>query len=442
MLVIVLLILSIVIVVLASAKFNIHPFFSLLIAALFFGLCSGMPLTTLMQSINEGFGGTIGKIGIIIILGVVIGTFLQNSGGAYAIAERVLKFTGEKFLIPAMSFTGYLLSIPVFADSGFIMLIPLNKALTKKAGVSFAGTSLALAMGLMASHVMVPPTPGPIAAAGILGADLGSVILWGIIVSILTLGISLLFIQGYAAKIPFFANSTAEAPEAVPQHKTSAIKAFLPILIPIVLIILQSVASYPTLPFGDGKFAEIIRFAGNPVVALFIGLLIALTLPKKLDKSLLGMSGWVGEALKVSGPIVLITGAGGAFGKVLQNSDIIVLLGDLISQFKLGLLVPFFIAAALKTAQGSSTVALITTASVVAPLLAPLGLDSPFLKTMTVLAIGAGSTVISHINDSFFWVYTQMTGMDIKMGYRTQSLGTLFFGIVSILIILLISILF
>ncbi|MFT7274021.1 MAG: GntP family gluconate:H+ symporter, partial [Spirosomataceae bacterium] len=178
---------AVVLIVVLTTKFSVHPFLSLLVTAILFGIVSGMPLEQIIQSINDGFGKTLGSIGLVILLGVMIGTFLENSGGAYRLANQLLKWLGEKNIHWAMAIIGYVVSIPVFADSGFVILTPLNKALTKRAGMSMAVTAVALSMGLMATHVMVPPTPGPIATAGILGADLGLVILWGFLVSSLAL---------------------------------------------------------------------------------------------------------------------------------------------------------------------------------------------------------------------------------------------------------------
>jgi GntP family gluconate:H+ symporter len=182
-LLIILLLVSVAFIVISTCKFQLHPFLSLLFAAVGFGLCARMPLGDLVASINQGFGDTIGSIGIVIIAGVIIGTFLEHSGGAYAMAEKVLKIIGEKHVPLAMYIIGYFISIPVFADSGFVILTPLNRGLSKEAKISLAGPAIALATGLIATHCLVPPTPGPIAAAGILGADLGLVILLGLVVA-------------------------------------------------------------------------------------------------------------------------------------------------------------------------------------------------------------------------------------------------------------------
>ena len=426
-----LLVLSIFFIIISTAKFNLHAFLALLFAAIFFGLFSGMSLQEIVKSLEEGFGGTIGKIGIVIIAGTIIGIFLEKSGGAYAMAERILKYIGEKSVPLAMSIIGYIVSIPVFADSGFVILSPLNRALTKRAGLSLATTAIALCLGLMVSHTLIPPTPGPIAAAGILGADLGLVIMLALPISILPLAFGWLWATRFASRT--FIDPEPELTETELKtrltNSPSAFHSFLPILVPITLIVLKSIADYPTHPFGVGAFSSIIGFIGAPVIALLIGVLLAVTLPKKFDKKMLSSTGWVGEGLLAAALIIMITGAGGAFGKVLQNSGIADVIGQGMAGTDLGLWLPFIVAAAIRAAQGSSTVAIITTASVLAPLLGTLGLDSAMGKALTVLAIGSGSMVASHANDSFFWVVTQMSGMNVKTGYKLMTVGTILMGV-------------
>jgi GntP family gluconate:H+ symporter len=437
MLLVFLLLISILFIILSTAKFNLHAFLALLFAAIFYGLLSGMSLQELLQSLEEGFGGTIGKIGIVIIAGTIIGQFLEKSGGAYALAERILYYIGEKSVPMAMSLIGYIVSIPVFADSGFVILAPLNKALTKRAGLSLATTAIALSLGLMVTHTLIPPTPGPIAAAGILDADLGLIILIGLPISLITLFFGWLFAVKFASRIhidpePDLTQSELKKRVA---HAPSAFHSFLPILVPILLIVLKSIANYPTYPFGSKGVYTILSFIGAPIIALLIGIFIAMTLPRKIDKKMLSSTGWIGEGLLAAAIIIIITGAGGAFGKVLQNSGIAQVIGKGMSSINLGLWLPFIVAAAIRAAQGSSTVAIITTASIMAPLLETLGLDFAIGKAFVVLAIGSGSIVASHANDSFFWVVTQMSGMSVNTGYRLMTFGTTLMGIFACFII-------
>ncbi|UCD36634.1 MAG: GntP family permease, partial [Fidelibacterota bacterium] len=285
MLTVVLLFLCILFIVVSTTKFNLHAFLALLLAAIFFGVCSGMPLPDVIASIEQGFGGTVGKIGIVIIAGVIIGVFLDRSGGAYALAERILHVIGKKNVPLAMSLIGYVVSIPVFADSGFVILSPLNKTLTKRAGLSLAITAIALTLGLMVSHTLMPPTPGPIAAAGILEADLGLVILVGLPISMITLVFAWFWAVHIGSRVDIDPNPelTESDFNARLAAAPSAVHSFLPILVPILLIVTKSIASYPTHPLGTGTLSSIINFIGNPLIALLLGILLATTLPKTFD---------------------------------------------------------------------------------------------------------------------------------------------------------------
>jgi len=429
------LLLSVVLIIVLTTRLKIHPFLALFAVALLYGFLAGMPLQEIIASINTGFGDTLGKIGLIIIFGVIIGAFLENSGGAYKIAQAILRIVGKKRVPTAMGIIGYFISIPVFADSGFILLSPLNKSLAKKAGMTLAGSTVALAIGLMASHTMVPPTPGPIAAAGILGADLGLVMMIGVPVSAMSLIAGIVFARKYANRK--FIDPDPKVTDAEMnirmQSAPSTFHSSLPVVIPILLIVTKSlITSQVSEP---GSILSFILFLGEPVIALLIGVALAFTLPKKLEKEMLSTTGWVGKALTDSATILLITGAGGIFGKILQNSGIADLLGDTLAGINIGIFLPFILAAAIKTAQGSSTVALITTASIIMPMMGPLGFESQLDKAMLVIAIGAGSAVFSHANDSYFWVVTQMSNMDVKTGYRLHSLGSAILGFTAIILL-------
>ncbi len=422
-------------IVIAIIRFDIHPFLALFVGAILYGLLTGMSSELILKSIADGFGGVIGKIGLVILLGVIIGTFLEKTGGALVIAQKVLSWIGEKSVMLAMMITGWVLSIPIFGDSAFVIMSPINKSLSYKAGVPFAATTVALTLGLTATHSLVPPTPGPIATAGILGADLGMVILWGMIVSVIALIPCFFYVKYYVTKFHLEPQVEVVEPSASGRKFPSLGKSTLPIFIPLMLIVLASIASYPTRPLGEGTFALILVFLGAPVIALLIGAFLSFNLPEKFELKLLSSNSWIASSIVTSAPIILITGAGGVFGMMLQNSGIAELVSSNLAHVNWGLFLPFLMALALKTAQGSSTVAMITTASIVAPLLPVLGLDSDMMKVFGVLAIGCGAIAISHANDSFFWVMTQMSGMNIKMGNQTHSLGTLILAITAILVL-------
>jgi GntP family gluconate:H+ symporter len=332
-----------------------------------------------------------------------------------------------------MTGVGYVISIPVFCDSGFVLLSPLNAALARRAKLPLAACAAALSLGLYATHTMVPPTPGPLAAAGILEADVGLVIIWGLIVSAVAALAGWLFAVKIASKVTLagdaISGDVSGEREGVAEDAPSTAKSLLPILLPVLLIVSRSIAGLPGKPFGEGAFVTFLDFLGQPVVALLIGVLLAFLLPKKLSRDMLSSSGWVGQAVIDAAGIIVITGAGGAFGKVLQNSGIAAVIGDTLTNHeRIGIWLPFIIAAGIKTAQGSSTVSIITTAGLVSPLLPALGLDGSVAKALVVVSIGAGAMVVSHANDSYFWVVTQFSKMTVNQGYRIQGLGTLVEG--------------
>lgn len=443
-LLVIILVLCIVFIVLSSTKLKLHTFLALLFAAVGFGIFTGMPLDVIVDSISKGFGDTLGYIGIVIVAGTIIGVFLESSGGAYSLADKILKLIGRKRIPLAMLIIGWIVSIPVFSDSGFVIISPLNKALAKRAKISLAGPAIALSLGLTAAHCLVPPTPGPIAAAGLLDANLGLVILIGVPVSLISMITGWFFSVKYVSKIQIDPNPDISEQEinAKMKEAPSALKTISPVVLPILLIVLKSISDFPTNPMGEGALRSFVGFVGQPVIALLIGVLLAFMLPRKKQEGMFSEKGWVGKAMISAATIILITGAGGVFGKVLQNSGLAEAIGRYISEINLGIWLPFIIAATIKTSQGSSTVALITTSSIIIPFLPALGYDTEIGKAIVVLSIGAGAMVISHANDSFFWIVTQMSNMNIKTGYKVQSLGTLVIGTTAGLVLWILSLFF
>ena len=439
MLTLLIILIALSLILIAIIKFDIHPFLALFVGAIIYGLMMGMSPDLIIKSISDGFGGVLGSVGLLILLGVILGTFLEKTGGAMVIAEKVLKWVGEKSVNLSLMLSGWILSIPVFGDSTIIMLNPIAKSLSSKSGISYAATIVAVSLGAMASHSLVPPTPGPIATAGILGADLGQVIFYGGLVSLLTLIPLYIFVQKWVIKIPLKPILVANEKEIKKEDRPKFISSIIPILVPLTLIIIASIANYPTKPLGESGLIKAVQFLGTPVIALLIGAILSFTLPKKFDRKLLSASGWIGEAILLAAPVILITGAGAVFGKMLQNSGVGDLVTSTMSDANWGIFLPFIIAFGLKTAQGSTTVAMITTASIIAPILGPLGLDSETMKVFTTIAIGAGALGISHANDSGFWVVTQLSGMSTKQGNLSHSLGTMVAGVTAITLVYVLS---
>ena len=442
---IILLLLSILFIISTTTVLNWHPFFSLILAAFGFGVFSGtMTPEEVVQAVNIGFGNTIGYIGIVILAGSIIGKFLEKSGGAFQLASGALKLVGKKNIPLAMAGVGYVVSIPVFCDSAYIVLSPLTKALSRKLKISLAMMAIALSLGLYITHSLIPPTPGPVAAAGILGADLGMVILLGLPASLVAL------IAGWVFSVKIASGQTIEQQTPlskeqqmqVPKNPPTLTKSLLPVFIPILLIILRSVNNLPSEPFGAGLLSQLVDFAGQPSVALLTGVFLSFLLPEKLTGNMMSSDGWLGQGVIAAAGIIIVTGSGGAFGKVLQESGIgVVIENNLAGAKNLGILLPVLLAAALKIAQGSGTVAIITAASLMAPLVSSLGLESSTARALVVAAIGSGAMIASHANDSYFWVVTQFSGMTVKQGYRLQTTGTLVVGICSAFSVWIVSLL-
>lgn len=436
----VILAIAIVMIVLLISRFKVHAFLALLAASFFVGFAAGMNPIDVTKTIMKGFGGTVERIGIVIIAGTIIGVFLEQTGAALTMAETVLKWVGSKRPALAMSIIGYITSIPVFCDSGFVILSALNKSLSKKSGVSMAVMATALSTGLYATHTLVPPTPGPIAAANNLHADLGMVIFVGLIVAIPVTIAGYLWATKFASQYEVIAETSVSYEELLDKFKTlpSAFSAFTPLVLPIVLIGLSSVANFPGKPFGDSTLKLAINFIGEPMNALLLGFFSCFLLVPKLDEEVL--SGWVGQGIKDAAAIIFITAAGGSLGALLAASKIADYLGSSLAVFNLGIFLPFVIAAALKTAQGSSTVSLITTSAIIYPMLDTLGLASPTGAVLATMAVGCGAMVVSHANDSYFWVVSQFSDLKVNLAYKCQTLGTLVQGVVGILVVYVLKI--
>ena len=437
MLTLIYLLITIVFIVLSTAKYKVHPFLTLLIASLGMGVLSGLDVNFVVKTVSEGFGNTLKSIGIIIACGSIIGTFLEKTGAAKSIANKVLQVVGNKNSALAMNLTGSIVSIPVFCDSGFVILSTLNNAINKKTGISLSVLGTSLAAGLYATHVFVPPTPGPLAAASIIGADVGLVLIFGLLIAIPVSIVGWLWASYYCSRFSINQKIDNNDLNIETKSHTNLTMSVLPIIIPIVLITLKSIINHPTIELENLFINNVISFCGHPIIAILFGVFIAIF--SATNFSLEQHFDWVSSALKSAGVIILITGAGGAFGNILRATSI----GDTISQsllnFEVGLLLPFIIAAFLKTAQGSSTVSIITTSAMVLPLLDSLGLSSEMGKVLTVLSIGAGAMTVSHLNDSYFWIVSQFSNMNTKTALHCHTASTLLQGLTSIVLIKIIS---
>jgi GntP family gluconate:H+ symporter len=441
------LVLGIATIVVLVLRTRLDAFVALLIAALVTGLVAGQGPLDIVKAITTGFGNTLASIGIVIGLGVAIGKILEVSGAANALALSFLRLFGKGREPWAMGTVGALVSIPVFCDSGYVIMNPLARSIARVKRAGYVTLALALGVGMTLTHHLVPPTPGPLAVTGLLGADLGAVILTGLVFTVLLLPIAVTYakwmgpklesavteevreaVYGRAALVGASegshhgstrttaddADAPAQAdlpddpeldlgtpPEGAKPHRVGAFLASLPLLVPLLLIVLNTVT---------GAMDQNAQGVVGVLLAVYV------LLPRWTPRS--RVQGWFAEAAASAGLILLITGAGGALGQVLRSSGVGDALAEAIAATALpAFLVPFLVATLVRLAQGSGTVAMITAASVTAPLVGTLGID-PLVAAM---ACTAGSMILSYFNDSYFWVVTRFTGLEGTAALRGWS---------------------
>lgn len=418
---------SILLLILLSTRWRLHPFLAILLSALALGLGVGLPPEEVVGALTAGFGQLLAYIGLIVVLGSMIGVILEESGAALTIARLVLRWIGEGRSGLALLLIGATVSVPVFCDSGFIILAGLRRSLAHRAGTSGVTLTLCLAAGLYTTHTLIPPTPGPVAAAGNLGVaeDLGVLILMGFLLSLPALILGYLFARwrgrGLATTVE---TALTEKPKGLPALGAS----ILPVVLPLGLIAVASLLGFWEEPPAVIRW---LRLLGHPVMALLIGLFAALWLlptPKGTSRGR-----WLGRGIELAGPILILTGVGGAFGGVLAATPLRALVASWTTGAQLsgaGLLIGAFgLSALLKSAQGSSTNAMVITSSLLATLAPELGFDTPSEMALVVAAIGGGAMTVSHANDSFFWVVSQFGDLPMPLALRTYTPLTAVLGV-------------
>ena len=438
--------LAIVLLIVSISKWGIHPFLAIMGIALILAVGIGIPLDTIPTTIGKGFSSIFTSIGIVIILGTLIGLILEKTGAAIRLADAIIRVIGEKHPQLAIMLIGWIISVPVFCDSGFIIVNPIRKWLSRKTSFSSVTLTVALSAGLYVSHVFIPPTPGPIATAGLIGleSNLLLVIVAGLLISILPLTAAYFFATAVGKKVKSAEDLDVESiSQAYNQHNLPSIWASItPILLPIVLMAGGSIASIAKL---QGFTGELLTFLGKPIIALAAGLISALPLlwRSKMGKQLYDLTQ---ESLKTAGPIIFITAAGSVLGQVIVEAGFVQYIQQNATALSsIGIFFPFVVAAIIKTSQGSSTVAMTTTAGIMglyisdASLMAALGMTTPIDAVLVVMAIGAGAMTVSHANDSYFWVVTNFGGLTPQNGYKTQTSLTLIMGITSIVTLFVVS---
>lgn len=425
---------GIAVIVLLTAKYRVHAFFALLIACFVVGLGVQMPVANIIDAVKEGFGNIMKSLGLIIVLGTTLGVILEHTGSTKVMAAFILKMVGEKHAALAMSITGFIVGMPIFCDSGFIVLSGLNRSLANRTGISVVVMSVSLATGLYAVHCLIPPHPGAASAAATIGVDFGKLILTGIVAALPAMIVGYWWANYAGKKIPVTVVEEEIIAEAI-VRPPSVIKAFLPVVVPIILIAMKSFLVIEKS--AAGGWLNIFSSPGDPVIALSIGVLLAFNCNRSWTRNT--VSKQLQEAAEKAGGILVIIGAGGAFGAVLAATKIGEQFSAVLPLASLGIVFPFLLTFILKTAQGSSTVAIITAASIILPLLPALGLDTDKGKLLCVLSMGAGSMMISHANDAYFWVIAKFSGLEMKTMLKVYSVATLLMGLVTLLMVYLLS---
>lgn len=425
----ILVVLSIVAIIYLTAKVKFNVFgalFAVTMALAIFG--TDLPYSKVIDAMKTGFGGTLGGISFIIIFGAAIAVCMERSGGALSLATHIMNMAGKKNTKAAVAWTGFIPGLTIFCDTGYIILSGIVRTISATSKLPMPLLASILGTSLFAVHCLVPTHPGALAAATTMNANLGLLVVASIVFAIPGL-VAAYFWSNKMCKGMDYAPAAVEAQE---QQSTANLPSFgfslLPVVLPLVLISISTLLT--TFGMKEGV-AAVFHFLGNPVIALLVGMLCGIWLLASNGGKKGDFSAVLEEAIAKAGPILIITGAGGMFGAIIKETGVGGALGEALGGASLGLFVPFIIAALLKTAQGSSTVASITTAAIIVPSLAAFGLDSEAGRIFAVLAIGAGSLVASHANDSYFWVVTKFSNIEMEQSLRVFTTSTIVMGVVT-----------
>ncbi len=428
-------------------KFKLNAFIALLLTSILVGILAGMPLSGITKSIQDGMGNTLGFIATVVGLGAILGQMLESSGGAKSLARYLLGKFGESRATWALALTGYIIGIPIFLDVGFIILIPVVYALARNARRSLLYYAIPLLAGLAVTHAMVPPTPGPTAVAQILGVDLGWVVLFGLIIGLpITIIAGPLFGKYIAGKINVQAPPELGEALAGPAPKDENLPRFgivaAIISVPLVLILLSTF-----IKFGIEKgylapslSADIVVFIGHPFTALTIATLLSVLLCLKRGFTKEAVLELSTKAMGPAGIIILVTGAGGVLKQILVDSGMGKMLAESIAGSPIPVIVmAWVLAAVVRITQGSATVAMITAASLISPITETIGTSQP-QGALLVMAIASGATILSHVNDSGFWIVSKYLGMNEKQTLRSWTVMETIIAVTGLLFTLIVSV--
>ncbi len=435
----IIIILAVAVMIFAITKLKAHAFLALLLVSLALGLAAGFKPEEVVAMAEKGFGNILGSVGIIVLTGGIIGTMLQKTGAALVIANTILDAVGAKSSATAMAIAGYITGVPLFCNSGYVVLAPVAKAISIKSKISMAVIASALSAGLFTTHCFVPLHPGTLAVANSLQANFGLLLGIGLLISIPGTIAGIIYGNKISSKLHVDFKKDTDKEDIIKNYGKlpGRLHSFSPIILIIIFVALKTTADLEAAPFGTGTIKWIFDLIGNPNIALIVGMFLSMTLVSRENKN--KISTYIAEGISSSVGMLAIIGAGGSFGAVLQALP----LADKISAISLnpafGIVLPFIIAVFFKTVMGATTVVQIIAATITLPMLSSLGLDSNMGRILATLAIAAGSMVVSHANDAYFWIVTEFSGMNTKQAYTAQTGMTLVVGLVSIIILYIIS---
>ena len=410
-------------IIYGTTKLKWPAFFVLLVSSILLALLTGIPLGKLGGLLGEGFGKTSASIGLLIVFGSIIGVVLEHTRATERIAQSLMIYLKRLPLPYVLGSIGFIVSIPVFCDSAFVILSSLNKELSSRSKVPLLALTIALSTGLFAAHTLVPPTPGPLAAAANLGLEnLGLLLVVGAPIAFVLVLVGAAYAQWVSKRVdlslvPESDEEIAATEEEAP-HLPSLIKSLAPILLPIVLLALSAFSSAVTI---------------DPTLALGAGMLVSFSLLH--TPGVISFSESISKGIQIAAPILMITAMGGTLGLIISKLSLQDYMSSWFEGNQWGLVIVFLIAAFLKTAQGSSTVAIITASAMVFPLLSAMGLDSEMGKVWVIIAVGTGAMTVSHANDSYFWIVSQFGNLSVAEAYKYHTFATLLQGVTGLILV-------
>jgi len=416
---------SIIAIIYLTSKLQLAAFISLFAVSIFLAVAV-LPAKTIVNTLQEGFGNTMASIGFLIIFGAIIGIALDKTGGTLSIARFILSKIGEHKSAQALGMTGFITGVPIFCNSGFIILSGLAKSLSAKSKLPMPFMATVLACSLYSVHCLIPPHPGVLAASAVFKVNIGYLIIAGTVFAIPGALAAYFWSKWLTGRHNYAPAKEVEVDNNLVHGRLpSAFLSLMPIMLPLLLIALKSL--FLMIDGGQSFMSRLLLLPGEPLFALAAGALMAMLLLK--TRTIAAMNSIISEAIEKAGPILIVTAAGGMFGMVIKATGAGEAMGKLLAGTSIGLVVPFLIATAMKTAQVSSTVAIITTASFVAPMISMLGLDSQWGRIFAMLSMGAGSMIVSHANDSYFWVVANFSDLDAGSTLKVYTSSTLVMGV-------------